>query len=620
MKKISSATFRKSGSFAQVSILLFTVLLSQNALSRGAEDQLTICTITLNSKNEKETFKKHAPPDTRFIELTSFSPVPVNSDQPIEEADKVEWFHRACLASQSKNHPFKCNAIIVSGHFAEVFFGDRTQLELDMDTMEKHSCMKDCENILRSPEEVFLFGCNTLSGKTRDQRTNEDYYNVLVDHYNYSGAFAERLVQSRYGKAFETNQLRMRSIFARVPHVYGFDSTSPKGPDIEASLDQFFKNKPDYYQSLANSAVQRMVQNLDFLNSFSKQIRPNMALKKALKRWSLTECSGIFPGEPEDQDRNYFCQMVNDNIPIANRLRIMNAAISKNLFRFYNIVDQFLEAYPPETFDAESMQAFQEVKGNLAAKRQYLEVLRDKDLDVGFIKANLIALGRNLQWLSPIEVQRETESFVKRYFTRTRPPLSEDSHELLTFLASVNPDFIIREDLLPRDWRSNPMVISAISRFRNIDFSLQNSLLDVMNTTTSDEAFNKAVRALKYVSILDRDVFNALKRYFRDPNTNPGLKQAAISILRKEVQRRQQGVQPGGVQMPVSPGRPVPPQTVPVPVPAPIPVPIPAPVQGGYPDRVPLLEPVYPPAYPPYQPPIGEHPTSSGQINAYDLY
>src|SRR3954466_14512097 len=85
----------------------------------------TVCTITVNSPDEKETFRRHLPPgDYRFVELV--------------ERGRKDWLASACEQKVS------CDALIISGHFdgGEEFYTDRLDASeyLTVAEMERASC------------------------------------------------------------------------------------------------------------------------------------------------------------------------------------------------------------------------------------------------------------------------------------------------------------------------------------------------------------------------------------------------------------------------------------------------------------------------------------------------
>src|SRR4029450_10150661 len=67
----------------------------------AAADPKTVCTITVNSPNEKQTFARHLPPDDyRFVELV--------------ERGRPDWLASACTTG------INSHALIISGHFDRV--------------------------------------------------------------------------------------------------------------------------------------------------------------------------------------------------------------------------------------------------------------------------------------------------------------------------------------------------------------------------------------------------------------------------------------------------------------------------------------------------------------------
>src|SRR5512140_163749 len=58
----------------------------------------TVCTITVNSVDEKETFQRHLPADKfQFVELV--------------ERGRPDWLASAC------NTGVRCDALVISGHY-----------------------------------------------------------------------------------------------------------------------------------------------------------------------------------------------------------------------------------------------------------------------------------------------------------------------------------------------------------------------------------------------------------------------------------------------------------------------------------------------------------------------
>src|SRR5437868_8183609 len=92
----------------------------------------TVCTITVNSPDEKEMFRSKLPAgDYRFVELV--------------ERGRKDWLASAC------EQKVECDALIISGHFdgGEEFYTDRFDVNesLSVAEMESASCSDSCPGV-----------------------------------------------------------------------------------------------------------------------------------------------------------------------------------------------------------------------------------------------------------------------------------------------------------------------------------------------------------------------------------------------------------------------------------------------------------------------------------------
>src|SRR5690348_9123884 len=105
----------------------------------------TVCTITVNSSDEREAFHRNLPSDRfDFVELV--------------EHGRPDWLRSAC------ERKVRCDVLVVSGHFAgsEFYSGDPSIEEtLGVDEMERASCGA-CPDLFSHLKEVYLFGCDSL--------------------------------------------------------------------------------------------------------------------------------------------------------------------------------------------------------------------------------------------------------------------------------------------------------------------------------------------------------------------------------------------------------------------------------------------------------------------------
>ena len=206
-----------------------------------------VCSITINSADEIETFKEFLPSqDFEFVELL---PSKVNPQQNHES----HWFDLAC----KKN--YHCDILVISGHFGGTFFG-KSSYSLPTELMEEKACKNSCPGILSQLKEIFLFGCNTLASKIRDHRSNTEYLQVLLDD-GMSRGIAERVVAARYSPLETPFYKRMNFIFSGSDTIYGFNELSPLGEKIRTPLSYYFQsiNKQfgSYTQYLDQEAYKR---------------------------------------------------------------------------------------------------------------------------------------------------------------------------------------------------------------------------------------------------------------------------------------------------------------------------------------------------------------------------
>src|SRR3954463_7084195 len=165
----------------------------------GARSPKPICTVTVNSPDEKETLAARLPKGRyNFVELV--------------EKGREDWLHSAC-----RKH-VQCDVLVISGHFnaGETFYSDKVDVDehLQVDELERAACSNSCPALFSHLKEVYLFGCESLN----------------PDATKYS---------SSYG---ESGRDRMRRIFANVPQIYGFYSSAPVGPTAAMLLNRYFDN------------------------------------------------------------------------------------------------------------------------------------------------------------------------------------------------------------------------------------------------------------------------------------------------------------------------------------------------------------------------------------------
>src|SRR5204862_7890765 len=142
-------------------------------------DKKTVCSITVNSSDEKEAFRRSLPPDKfQFVELV--------------ERGRPDWLASACQRG------IRCDVLVISGHYdgGNEFFSEHVEAHefLPVDEMERASCSNSCSTLFSQLKEVYLFGCNTLNPERQNTGSAEIARNLVLA--GHSQADAERLARA----------------------------------------------------------------------------------------------------------------------------------------------------------------------------------------------------------------------------------------------------------------------------------------------------------------------------------------------------------------------------------------------------------------------------------------
>ena len=177
---------------------LVLALLAALAIVPAAQaEKKTICTVTVNSSDEREAFRRHLPKgEYDFVELV--------------EKGRDDWLADAC------HRGVQCDALLISGHFnaGDTFYSDNIAKDehLNVDELERASCSASCPGLFAKLKEVYLFGCESLNPDATQYQSSEG----------------------------ESGRERMRRLFAGVPAIYGFSGHAPVGPTAGAIINRYF--------------------------------------------------------------------------------------------------------------------------------------------------------------------------------------------------------------------------------------------------------------------------------------------------------------------------------------------------------------------------------------------
>ena len=325
----------------------------------------TVCTITINSADEKETFRRFLPADKyQFVELV--------------ERHRRDWLGSACEAKVS------CDILVISGHHGEgnVFFSDSLDKNeyLPIDELERVSCSGSCPSLFANLKEVYLFGCNTMNPQAQHTISGEVARSYTRE--GHSADEAARLARELGQQRGESSRDRMRLVFKDVPVIYGFSGVAPLGPVAGAVLDRYFR-------AAGSSEVGKGRASSGLLRQFSSH--------------GMVAARGIVAGDPLVPLRQDVCRFADDRLDSAGRLAAIHAILQRPAAESRLLLDRF--EHFTQTWTAaererpEVAQALAQVDADGGARERYLAFARDADQAP--VRARMIEVAHELGWLSP---------------------------------------------------------------------------------------------------------------------------------------------------------------------------------------------------------------------------
>jgi hypothetical protein len=350
--------------------------------------QRTVCTITVNSDDEKETFRRYLPePGHRFVELV--------------ERGRPDWLASACRARVS------CDVLIISAHYdgGNAFFPDRLELNesLTVTELERASCSGSCPSLFARLQEVYLFGCNTLNPAPQSGISAEIVRSLVRD--GVSPQEAQRQLRSLTATHGESSRDRMRQIFNQVPVIYGFASTAPLGPVAGATLNRYFRA----------AGVSEVGQG-----------RPSSRLIDAFAAYGLTVASGVAERGPLAQARADMCQFADERLSTATKLTFVHELLQRHVGEARLQLDriQRLTATLDDAARREPVvaQALEDIARDTAAGMRWLDYAHGAEPSV---QVRLLGLARDVGWLSAAEHRDELAAMLREMQARRAVSVSD---------------------------------------------------------------------------------------------------------------------------------------------------------------------------------------------------
>ena len=330
----------------------------------------TVCTVTVNSSEERDAFRKYLPADRfRFVELV--------------ERGRPDWLASAC------RQQVECDVLLVSGHFAGTeFYSSSFEVNesLPVDEMERAQCSASCPGLFAKLKEVYLFGCDTLKAEPVKSAMPEVVRNLLRS--GRTRTESERLARAMSERHGESSRDLMRRIFWDVPVIYGFQSLAPYGRVAGPMLNRFFEA----------GGVEEV-----------GSAHPSEALLRLFGPTSMTVAAGMRDTDPNADFRAQVCRYYDDRLTRAEKLASIRETLAGDgaqVRMAFDRIERFFEA----SRDADRQEAafareLAALTHDRKARHRYLELARDTEDPA--LRVRMIATARSIGWLTGQEQRAE---------------------------------------------------------------------------------------------------------------------------------------------------------------------------------------------------------------------
>jgi hypothetical protein len=396
---VGQTSFPPSGSCRRPKSLAFAigaVLFGLFAPQHAAVARSTVCTITVNSEDEKSTFQRHFP-NHRFVELV--------------ERGRPDWLASACRARVA------CDVLIVSAHFDgdNSFFSDRLEVNesLTVNELERASCSNACPSLFDRLKEVYLFGCNTLDPDPQSGASAEILRSLLSEGHSLKEA--RQQLHELHGIRGESSRDRMRQIFKGVPVIYGFRSTAPLGPIAGETLSRYFRA----------AGVRGIGQG-----------RPSARLVQAFAAHGLTSAAGAGEQGALAEARADMCQFADDRLSTATKLQFVHTLLKRHIGEVRLQLDRVQRL--TATLDAATRrsagvgEALDQIRHDAATRERWLDYAHGTDPPV---RVRMLRIARDVGWLSEREYLDELASMLRQVHSRRDVGISA-----VDLACTLNPD------------------------------------------------------------------------------------------------------------------------------------------------------------------------------------
>jgi len=387
-------------------VLLLVALFAMGCGANAHAGKRTVCTITVNSPDEKEMFRQRLPEDQyQFVELV--------------ERGRPDWLASACRKG------IHCDLLVISGHFdgSTEFYSDQAAASefLPVAEMERASCSDSCPGLFSQLKEVYLFGCNTLNAGAVKSISSEVGRSLVRDGHSQSDA--QRLARTLDERHGESSRDRMRRIFMNVPVIYGFSSVAPLGPTAATLLGRYLQPA-----SIAEVGSGRASQRL--LGHFASE--------------SMIAVGGLSESDPRASYRRDACQFVDDRPLPAEKVVFVHGLLHRDMAEVRMFLERiealFATLSESERQTPSFIQALGEITRDVVARDRFL--LFAEDADQPQIRARMIRLAGELGWLSPSDQRAEVVRMIGDLLARRSTGSAE-----VDLICSLNSNHELDQEL-----------------------------------------------------------------------------------------------------------------------------------------------------------------------------
>lgn len=363
--------------------------LQNGRISRQKE---TICTITINSSEEKKVLLNYLPSSKfQVVELAT------NGYENDYGSRKTAFLADAC--NTLNLHKVKCDQVIISTHFGNYYWGE-SGLRFNIDDLEQLSCSNVCSNVLSSPKTKIAFACNMNSDDEMGNRTPEQMRADLIRD-GLSSIDADQAVQSVHTAAGMSYRQRHNLIFFGDSELIAFNKRAPSGPVMANLLSRAFKKGMNW-----------TTQNSSFVNDLN-EINPKLGLI-SLKTNTDTNlrtqvCKLVNPAINNNGKLMYLAAWINDPQWIKFYPRLVNLVTQKNFF---------------EELNDNGRNAFKAIAQNTRIKNEVLKVI--STLKGPTMKHRWAFAAWKAGWISDVEFRSTVAASIIKFL---RPPFPSDSSD-----------------------------------------------------------------------------------------------------------------------------------------------------------------------------------------------